>query len=188
MRKVLLLTSLLTLLSCVSGPVEEIQNGVIIRTEDQLVRLTVEADNIIRVSATAEKKFSDPKSLIIVPHDTNVDYELTQNEDTVWLTTNSIKAQVLINTGEICFYDLNGNVILQEQEGGGKEFKPYSVTQTRPQSGNWDFEKQEGNLKAKDITYTGWTTRAVFESPDDEAFFGLVQHKADEWNYKGNNE
>ncbi len=35
---------------------------------------------------------------------------------------------------------------------------------------------------------TGYSFRQVFESPDDEAFFGLGQHQSDEWNYKGKNE
>lgn len=33
-----------------------------------------------------------------------------------------------------------------------------------------------------------YTVRQVFQSPDDEAFYGLGQHQADEFNYKGKNE
>jgi len=33
-----------------------------------------------------------------------------------------------------------------------------------------------------------WTVSQSFDSPADEAFFGLGQHQADEWNYKGRNE
>ena len=34
----------------------------------------------------------------------------------------------------------------------------------------------------------GYTVCQVFESPEDEAFYGLGQHQADEFNYKGKNE
>ena len=38
------------------------------------------------------------------------------------------------------------------------------------------------------INTSGYTFRQVFDSPEDEAFFGLGQHQSDEWNYKGKNE
>ncbi len=167
---------------CDNGPVERIDRGVIIHlaTSDsvqdapRLVRLEVEGENIIRVSATAEKKFADPQSLIIVDRDVDTPFDVEENGDTVTLSTAGLKARVLVSTGEICFYDKDGNAVLQEQKGGGKTFTPYEVTRT----------KADGS----DQLYKGWTTRAVFESPEDEAFFGLGQHQADEWNYKGKNE
>ena len=35
---------------------------------------------------------------------------------------------------------------------------------------------------------SGYTFRQIFESPADEAFYGLGQHQSDEFNYKGKNE
>ncbi len=35
---------------------------------------------------------------------------------------------------------------------------------------------------------SAFTVRQTFSSPDDEAFYGLGQHQADQWNYKGKNE
>ena len=61
--------------------------------------------------------------------------------------------------------DLEGNVILAENQGGGKTFTPIEV---------------EGKKQ--------YSVRQVFESPADEAFYGLGQHQADEFNYKGKNE
>jgi len=49
--------------------------------------------------------------------------------------------------------------------GGGKSFIPIEVEGTK-----------------------GYTLRQVFESLDDEAFYGLGQHQSDEFNYKGKNE
>ncbi len=172
----------LLVMGCNNGPVERYDQGVIIHVEGaadnpsvpKLVRLQVEGEKIIRVSATAENKFTDPKSLIVMERDVKTPFEVEQQGDTVVLSTSALKAQVLVSTGEVCFLDTLGNVLLQEQEGGGKTFAQYTTTQT----------KADG----KDQTYTGWTTQAVFESPEDEAFFGLGQHQADEWNYKGKNE
>ncbi len=132
----------------------------------QLVRLQVIGDKIIRVSATPEKKFADPASLVVVakPVATS-EFTVSQQGDTVTLSTESLDVSVLTTTGEVRFADKSGKVFLQEQAGGGKQFTPIQV---------------DGTL--------GYTVRQVFESPDDEAFYGLGQHQSDEFNYKGRNE
>ena len=139
-----------------------------------LVRLKVVNDKIIHVTATAEDKFKDPKSLIIVPQDNKAEYTVSESGDVITVTTKAIKANVNGVTGEVWFTDLNGNMILQEQKGGGKTFRPYQC--------------QQIHVDGKPETYKGWSIRQVFESPADEAFYGLGQHQADEWNYKGKNE
>ena len=139
-----------------------------------LVRIQVMGEKIIRVSATAEDSFADPKSLVVIPQKGGTPYNVSENGDTVTVATASVCAKVNGITGEVWFTDSKGKVILQEQHGGGKVFKPYNVTQT--------------HADGKDEEYRGWTIQQVFESPDDEAFYGLGQHQADEWNYKGRNE
>ena len=157
------------------------ENGIILTIDQKenapkLIRLEVVNDKIIRVSASAEKDFNDGESLIIVDQDqeTKTSFVISEDEDRIKLSTKSIIANVVKNTGEIKFTNKNGETILQEQYGGGKIFKPYSCEQTHA----------DGTPE----TYNGWTTQTIFESPDDEAFFGLGQHQADEWNYKGKNE
>ena len=140
----------------------------------KLVRLQVMGEKIIHVSATAEDAFADKQSLIIVDPKEKTPYEVTEQGDTITVSTKSIKAHVLASTGEVWFADSLDNIIVHEQHGGGKQFTPYKCTQT--------------HANGQDETYTGWSIRQVFESPADEAFYGLGQHQADEWNYKGRNE
>ena len=138
------------------------------------VRLEIINDKIIRVSATAEENFKDPESLIIVDQNKKTSFDLYKDEDVINLSTKEIKAKIKSTTGEITFTDNSGKTILQEQIGGGKKFTPYQCEQTHA----------DGNNEQ----YFGWTYQQIFESPDDEAFYGLGQHQADEWNYKGKNE
>ena len=129
------------------------------------VRLEVVNDNVIHVSATPEDAFKDPESLVVLPSDMKAKYEVMETGDTVIVQTSEVKAHVLRTTGELWFTDADGNVLLREQTGGGKSFEPIEVDGTH-----------------------GYTFRQVFESPEDEAFYGLGQHQADEFNYKGKNE
>jgi len=169
-------------MSC-SGRYEKIEQGVIVRVTQsdtcssapKYVRLQVVGDKIIQVSATAEKSFADKQSLIIVDQLAKTPYNIIEHGDTVTLSTRNLTANVLCSTGEVWFTDSLGKLIAKEQKGGGKTFAPYECKQT--------------HADGKDETYKGWTIRQVFENLDDgEALYGLGQHQADEWNYKGKNE
>ena len=154
-----------------TGNLKQDENGVTVKVQQPaengpaLVRLEVMGDKLIRVSATPEKKFADPQSLVVLPSAEKTPFEVVQNEETVTVSTASVKANVSTVTGEVWFTDAEGNVILAEQKGGGKSFEPIEVEGTH-----------------------GYSFRQVFESPEDEAFYGLGQHQADEFNYKGKNE
>ena len=159
---------------------EKTDKGIIITTDNkekdvqQKIRLQVINDKIIRVSGTIEKSFSDPQSLIIVDQKESTPFDVTNDEKSVKISTKNVTANILRSTGEILFEDKSGQKLLQEQIGGGKIFKEYNCEQI--------------HADGKPEKYKGWTTQQIFESPDDEAFFGLGQHQADEWNYKGKNE
>ena len=144
-------------------------------TAPRLVRIQPVGDGIMHVSATAEKTFRDAPSLIIVPQKSHEGYTVTENGGVVTVSTPKMKANVQTSTGEVWFTDAAGNMILRELHGGGKGFRPYTCTQIHA----------DGTPE----TYHGWSTRTVFENiHPNEAIYGLGQHQADEWNYKGRNE
>ncbi len=156
---------------CACSAVKQDDSGVTVKVQQQvedgpaLVRLEVMGEKLIRVSATPEKKFADPQSLVILPQAEKTPFTVEQEGDVVMVATSAVKANVLATTGEVWFTDLESNVILREENGGGKSFEPIEVDGTH-----------------------GYSFRQVFESPADEAFYGLGQHQADEFNYKGKNE
>lgn len=130
------------------------------------VRLQVINDDVIRVTATPSNKFSKRKSLITVfPSTQKEGWSVDEKEGNVFLKTATTIANVSLSTGEVIFTDLKGNVLLAENKGGGKSFKDIEVESKK-----------------------AYTMSQVFESPDDESFYGLGQHQADEFNYKGKNE
>ena len=168
--KLFLLSALLVLGAC-ADVYKVTENGVSVKVQQPsedgptLVRLEVIGEKIIHMSATPERKFADPESLVIIPAKEKTGFAVEQNEDTITVSTSEIKANVLASTGEVWFTDMDGKVLLREDEGGGKSFSPIEVEGT-----------------------PGYSFRQVFESPEDEAFYGLGQHQADEFNYKGKNE
>ncbi len=165
-----LLFAAFVLASC-AGAYRQDESGVTVKVQEpteggpRLVRLEVLGDKLIHVSATPDRKFADPQSLIIVPQTGAPEFTVYEDDGVVSVKTAAVVASVSVATGEVWFTDLEGNPILAEQAGGGKTFEPIEVEGTK-----------------------GYSFRQVFESPEDEAFYGLGQHQADEFNYKGKNE
>lgn len=160
------------LLAACAGPHYQITgDGVIIdlkqnhKTEACRIRLQVLGDELIHVSATPEKDFPKDSSLIIVPGIETVPFTVDDAGDSVTLSTRKLKVVVSKANGGIKFKNKEDKLILAEKPGGGKSFSPIEVDGTK-----------------------GYSVRQIFDSPADEAFYGLGQHQADEFNYKGKSE
>ena len=143
------------------------------------IRLQVVNDQIIRVQATAEQSFRNKQSLIIVPQNSKANYKVEEQGDKLIITTATMRAVLNEATGQITFYDLKDNVLLNEVAQGGKTFKPFTVP---------DREIGVDIAKVPEAQKHGWSWRALFDSPDNEAFYGLGQHQSEELNMKGKNE
>ena len=143
------------------------------------IRLQVVNDRIIRVQATAEQSFRSKQSLIIVPQNSKAKYKVEEQGDDLIITTAAMRAVPNEATGQITFYDLKDQVLLKEVAQGGKTFKPFTVP---------DREIGVDIAKVPEAQKHGWSWRALFDSPDNEAFYGLGQHQSEELNMKGKNE
>jgi len=165
----------LLLVSCTDGQ----QGFVTIHPsggQAKVIRLQVVGDQIIRVQATSEAALKDKQSLIIVPQNATPDYQVQEDEASVKVSTGKLTAVVSKSTGELTFYDAAGKVWLKEASGG-KVFEPFTVPDREIGIGTITEEQRHG-----------LTWNAVFDSPADEAFYGLGQHQSEELNMKGRNE
>ena len=158
--------------SCSVKQWEKSADGVIIRLKDKspgaarILKIEPVSDWIIHVAASPERSLSDVKSLCVtVQQEPGPDFDVSEKGDSLLITTSKIKAMVSLANGAITFRDENGKMLLRESERGGKSFKSISVEGT-----------------------DGYSIRQIFDSPADEAFYGLGQHQSDEFNYKGLNE
>ena len=160
-------------------------NTVTIRPDEgqaKVIRLEVMNNNIIRVRATSKEVLPEkPTSLMIVPQAVPAkgSYSVSEEGDNVVVKAENVKAVVSKVTGEVTFFDGNGNQLLKEAKDG-KQF--------------WDFTVPERELGIKtgftvpEEQKHGLTWQVKFDSPDDEAFYGLGQHQSEEFNMKGKNE
>ena len=186
MKRIFNLVSALMLSSTMmAASVQTSANNVTIRPDGgqaKVISLEVMNDNIIRVRATSKDALPvKPASLMIVPQTAPAkgSYSVTEDADNVVVKAKKVKAVVSKATGQVTFYDAAGNQLLKEAKDG-KRF--------------WDFTVPERELGIK-TGYTvpeeqkhGLSWQMKFDSPDDEAFYGLGQHQSEEFNMKGKNE
>ena len=159
----------------VTVPVQETTAG-----GAQVVRLRVINDNIIRVQATSESALPKQKpSLMIVEQKALPVYDVKQEGSLVVVKAKNVEARVNVKSGHIVFYDAQGNELLKES-ADGKKFKDFTVP-----------EREYGIKGGAPLTEAmkhGIQWQMKFDSPDDEAFYGLGQHQSEEFNMKGKNE
>ena len=179
-----MMSALMATTMLMADEVQKSGNSVTIRPDGgqaKVVRLEVINDNIIRVRATSKETLPEkPASLMIVPQVAPPkDVDIDDDDDKVTIKAKNVKAVVDTETGSIAFFDANGKELLKEAKDG-KQF--------------WDFTVPERELGMK-TGYTvpeaqkhGLTWQMKFDSPDDEAFYGLGQHQSEEFNMKGKNE
>jgi len=132
-------------------------------TDAQRVKIQVCDENIIRILAAPGNSFSERPSLMV--DSTNweeVPFTVKDEGDWVEITTTKLRIRVKTKTGSVTFYDKNGQLILEEKARGGKIITPAEVI------GEKTFHIQQ-----------------LFNSPPEEAFYGLGAHQNGVWNYKG---
>src|SRR6188768_1259053 len=166
LAKIILFAGLI--MSCSKpGSYEKLSDGIIIKLDNsqnaKALKLQVISDEIIHVVATPADTFSTSKSLVVLPDlNASSNWSVEELEGAVVLVTPKLRTRVSLTDGEVTFQDAAGQVILQEQKNGGKSFTATSV---------------DGQ--------PSYQIKQVFESQEDEAFYGLGAHQNGQMNYKG---
>ncbi len=162
-------SAVLSSTGCSPGGFQKRPDGVVIQlekvrpTDARLMKVQVCTDNVIRVVAAPTEAFSTRPSLMVAQTEWKpVPYSVERENDMVRITTARVVARVSLKTGAIAFYDKAGRLFVQERAGGGKTMADANVMGER--------------------TYH---IRQVFQSPPDEAFYGLGQHQNAVMNWRG---
>ncbi|MGD0339548.1 MAG: TIM-barrel domain-containing protein [Bacteroidota bacterium] len=163
--------TVLCLFLCVqySYTIEKQSDGVLFElkkqkeTDARWMKIQVCTEDIIRVIAAEEKSFSNRPSLMVDKTVWEpVSWSVKEKKELVEISTSKIIVRVNPKNGAISFYNINEQMLLQEKAGGGK------IITTAEVMGEQTFHIQQ-----------------LFNSPKDEAFYGLGAHQNSIMNYKG---
>ncbi len=135
------------------------RNTVVVPCDNGAVRLQVISPEMVRVSVSPDGKFHDRKSLVVLPQQGCKDFTLSKEEGKVVLSTSALTVEVTKADGTLQFFKADGSPLALD---GRSSFEPLEV---------------EGKK--------AWSTTVSYASTEDEAFYGLGQHQAGEFNHKG---
>lgn len=144
---------------------EIVPHGVIVRPTDQNaqdVRVLAETNSIFRITATPNESFDRHESLVVLPDMLGITPEIREDAGSVFVDTGATLARIDRETGQVAFFDDQGQQILAE--------KP-----------------RRSFVEIDDQGETAYTIHQVFDSADDEGFYGLGQHQNGQFNYNGEN-
>ncbi|GGF04095.1 glycoside hydrolase family 31 protein [Hymenobacter cavernae] len=149
--------------------VEKLGDGILIHlppAEEQkarTIRLQVVGKKILHVQASPLDTVSTMKSLMAVEQaPTSAKWQYKSRKGEAVVSTATLTATISLQTGAITFTDAKGQVLLREPSFGGKTFTR-TVADGQPL----------------------YAVEQLFESPADEALYGLGQHQNGVMNYKG---
>lgn len=148
---------------------QKTEKGIIIElkkqktTESKLLLVEVLDEKIVHVIASPVDSLSSRPSLMIKEQNLPpVKWNVTEKENEIIITTSELKIIINSVNGAISFLNANGNSLLSEKSSDGKIFTSTEIL------GENTFNAQQ-----------------LFDSPEDEAFYGLGAHQNNVFNYKG---
>jgi len=169
-----ILTTVFAFLFSINTSVAQVQSfkktnfGVTFKLDNGLMNLYLFKNDLVEVKYTLLKAMPVKKSLVVLPVSSYLkSFSVMENGGNVFITTGKLRIKVDKRTNAITYSDLSNNVILAEANTLNKEMRDTAVAGIQ--------------------TYACSTS---FDSPKDEALFGLGCHPLDSLsiNYKGRNQ
>lgn len=140
---------------------EKVQDGALIKTTSGLMKLRVINDKIIQVIVSPQQKIKNTPNLSEVENlPVFSSFKVSEDKEDLILSTSLITARVSKNDSRVRFFDHQGKLILAECENGKM------ITE---------------NFLPSDSAYM---VQQSFDSPADEAIYGLGQYQYDVMNWK----
>jgi alpha-D-xyloside xylohydrolase len=167
-KQTIILFLLFAIVSC--GTYQKNSNSIIVKVASpeangvKTIKVEVIDEQIVRIQSSSTSDIPMKESLMLDPDipKKEVNWMVNKKDNLIVLSTPKIKVEINKDNGKIKFLDSENNLILTESQNVNATLQPYEL------DGDTYYELQQ-----------------VFDSPDDEAFYGLGQHQNREVNYKG---
>ena len=141
--------------------VQQQADGAQIALKSGTLKLQVCSDSMVRVLYSPTTKISEPQDLVVLKHDwPATKWTLNSSENEITITTAQLKVTVVRKDGSVTFSDSAGRQLFQQTE---LTMQPVVVNGERTYHAEL-FSKLWGSY---------------------ETFYGLGQHQAGVWNYRG---
>ncbi|UAY51603.1 glycoside hydrolase family 31 protein [Ferruginibacter albus] len=176
---------LVTIKTNAQNPVKEI--GVItstivstqsidITTPSAFASVIAYSPNIIRVRVDKQKLKPDFSYAVIAPPQT-VKTTITQNDSSIILQTDSLKAEIKKNPFSIIFYNKEGKIISQDEQGLNISWVGEEVSDYKKMQDDERFiglGEKTGNLDRRGSGYTNWNSDVPGYSASQDPLYSSI--------------
>jgi alpha-D-xyloside xylohydrolase len=141
--------------------VQQQPDGVVLTLQSGALKIQVCTDSIVRILYSASATFSEPPDYVVIKKDwRGVKFDFQSTHDEITLSTAALKIVVARIDSSITFRSADGSQLLQE---GSRKLTPVEVN--------------------GENTHRAESFFNIYGS--HEALYGLGQHQAGVWNYRG---
>lgn len=167
-------------------------DGLYLRSEYGLLRLSPQNDSIIRVSFTRKEAFEENCWNGILPHDNHTLWEYKEREDSIDLETACVRLSVNKQSGSIQYYNREGKLLLAEREQESRSLEEFDSYKTVIDENTVieEIETPDGiKRRIKEATRIFdrklYRTRLYLDWQEDEKLYGLGQAQEGVLNLRG---
>jgi len=167
-------------------------DGLYLRSEYGLMRLSPQSDSIVRISFTRKDDFENIYGVGILPHETYSMWDFTDNKDSIDLKTSSLWLRVSKKTGSIRYFNRDGKLLLAEREYESRVLEEFDSYKTIIDENTVveEIETPDGIKKRiKEATRVLdrklYRTRLYLNWQQDERLYGLGQAQEGVLNLRG---
>ena len=137
-------------------------NGVMLRTASGAMRIEFCGDRVVHVVSSPAAEIPTPKVPVVTQPCREQNVHIESGPSDIKLQSDAVMIVVDRSTGAVRFLSKDGKTLLSEPASGGKSFDVPST-----------FESKV------------WQVQQTFDSPADEALYGLGQHQEGIFNIRG---
>ncbi len=137
------------------------ENGVRMNIGGKYLAVSVYDDDIFRVTYTADSSLEHKSLMTVLKEPLPVKWDFADSAGNLVISTSKLKVRIDKRTGRIGYFDREGHEILREKEQG-RTLDPAEV-----------------------MGENTYHVMQKFDSPENEALYGLGQHQNHLMNYKG---
>jgi alpha-D-xyloside xylohydrolase len=167
-------------------------DSLILTTENGKLKFEPYSDSVVRIAYTLSDNFRCTDGPGTTPVKSGCEWQFTQDDAIISLTTNRMKLVVDKQTSAISYYDRNGRLLVKEPSTGGKTLERFDSYKSAfdAESITEKIVTPDGIKKVvrgakKEFCKSLYHTRLELQWTDGEALYGLGQQEEGSLNLRG---
>ena len=170
-------------------------NAFLLKKDNYQLRLEPVAENIVRVTCTAESQFQDRPHWMLVDYPKqDLAFEQEETKGEIRLKTDGVAVEICKDSLACTYYDGEGKILFRERQWRPRDMEPVEVYHysrgkdtSVKQKTTVDGVRVDAQSFQKNFDRMSYHTKLYFDFTEDEAVMGFGCHEEGYLNLRGRN-